>query len=335
MTTPPGSPSVDQLLQRYREAGADTSTARRNFEAATRAFERGQSPATWAARDDAYQAWVVAREVENAAAEAYYEGSLAAENGGIEMVRTAGSALPVPAPAPVLALEEGPIARPGLLEIGADDAVAGERLVVDERVGYLQKAGVAILFLAVVVTLACLLGFGVIATRKSHDGGSDDENPDTGAVFAVSENCFQYADHLVAVDPGSSWASGAAADFRSQIESLQDALQHTVDLNRGVHQTVQTQAKQVHRGKETLGNVLNGLIAAVSIAEALSGAGPAGPAISHQFQLATASAAVATDTDTTNGMHEDAQRNAEHLAELTHGYGEALSGLAIGGCVPV
>ena len=309
MTNPEASARVDELLQRYREAGANTSVARRNYQAAAREFERGQGPVTWAEQDEAYNAWQVTRRTENAAADAYYEAAMAAENGEIELVHMAGPA-------------------PQVLEIGIAEEIAGdEQLAAGERVGYLQKAGLAILFLAVLVTLACLFAFRVIPTKKSHAGGSAEENPggqgpDTGGAFGVSERCFRYSDQLLTVDSTPEWTSGAAAHFGSLVASLQAALQQIAEVDQGVHETVQIQAKQVHRGKETLGNVVNGLMAAMSIAEALYGAGPAGPVISHQFQLAAASSAVTTDTDTTNGMHENAQRNAERLEELAQSYHE-------------
>lgn len=316
----------------YRTAAANTTTARRNYEAALRVFNRDERPYTWDAQDRAYNEWVNARATENAASEAYLAAIDAESEVEIELVT---------------ATERGAIQRVPL-EIdaaeGAQRVAAGEEAAVGERAWCPQKACVYILFLAVIVTVVCLLAFGGIdTTKKSDSGGSDDEdsgsqisdgkNPGTGDEFSASGEYFQYVHQIMeAAKPGgSAWTSDAAAECNSSTAWLRDATQRIADMNRDVQDTVQAQAEQVDNGRETLGNVLNGLMAAVSIAEALYSAGPAGPALSYHFQLATAGAAVTKDTDTTDGMHTAAQQNAARLRELTCDYREVFARLSADG----
>lgn len=132
---------------------------------------------------------------------------------------------------------------------------------------------------------------------------------------------------LPTAEPGGAWAGGAEADHKVQNTVLGELASQLAETGRQVKAVVQTQAEQVSGGRETLGNVVNGIDLAIPVSHALYFSGPAGPAISLQFQLAVAGSATGTCADTINEMHEDAQGNAERLNALTRKYDEMFKRL--------
>ncbi|MBX9696158.1 MAG: hypothetical protein K2Z81_27465, partial [Cyanobacteria bacterium] len=56
--------------------------------------------------------------------------------------------------------------------------------------------------------------------------------------------------------------------------------------------------------------------------------GPAGPALSYNFQLVVTNSAVGAGTETTRTMHENSAQHAETLTTLTQQCGEAFQFIA-------
>lgn len=199
---------------------------------------------------------------------------------------------------------------------------------------------VRLLWLAAGVIVASLLGFGIAEALNSDQKGSgakdsDNGNPQPGDEFFVSSSCFWDVHQMLEnVESGSAWAGDVAGYYDARGMLLRDMTQQLADAGLEVNGVVQTETEQVAHGRESLENVLNGLMVAVPIAESLYGAGPAGPALSHNFQVVSASAAVGSGTDTTNKMHDDSQKNAERLSGLAQEYAEVLSRLS-GAVTPV
>ncbi|MBY0441210.1 MAG: hypothetical protein K2Q25_03600 [Mycobacteriaceae bacterium] len=144
--------------------------------------------------------------------------------------------------------------------------------------------------------------------------------------FAVSGNHFLNAQQKFQEIAGTSagWVSDSQARYGDQTTAFSGLLGQVAKTNQQVNTTVQTEAQQVNNDKETLGNILTGLHLAIPVAESLYFSGPAGPALSYHFQLATANSAVSTGTDTANTMHENSATHAEKLTELLETYNTAL-----------
>lgn len=186
-------------------------------------------------------------------------------------------------------------------------------------------------FLLAIAVAAAVTGGLFMTFLPKKDGGegvkvrADSPNPDSERGFAASTDHFQGAhEALSGVGPSQGWTGDSGTRHGEQNAAFTAQVRQVGRASQDVDATVQTQAEQVTSGKETLTNLLNGLQAAVPISQSLYFSGPAGPAMSYQFQLAVATPAVSTASDTTNGMHANAQQHAQRLTELTQHYDAAF-----------
>ena len=194
-----------------------------------------------------------------------------------------------------------------------------------------EKGGMIAVAIVIIAGMAIMCGV-MEAKRKSknkHDSdsqNSDEETAPVGSEFAVSSARLHDVNVLLCdVEPGSrdGWAGGAATRLRAVNSSFGELSAHIVEVNDAVYGTVQTQDEQVQGCRSTLNNIIDELSAAVPVAQSLYFSGPAGPALSYNFQLAVSNPALSTSADTTNTMHDHAQENAARLTGLTQQY-EAL-----------
>lgn len=197
---------------------------------------------------------------------------------------------------------------------------AGEprgRPAANSNTAYMIIAAIGVVGIALAV-------FEGITRRHGGSGGSSYHaaNPNTGNALAASGEYSGYVHELLGyADPDGGWTGGAATSRTGQNAVLRDLVSQKAATDQGARAVVQTQARQVNSGKGTLGNVLNGLGLAIPVAEALWYAGPAGPALSYQFQLATANSAVGSSADTVSTMHDNAEQNGAQLDALAQQYG--------------
>lgn len=116
---------------------------------------------------------------------------------------------------------------------------------------------------------------------------------------------------------GRAWDGSSSACYEDRIVDLLELISQVVAAGQGVDAIVRTQAGQVEHGRETLGNVLNGLQLAIPVAASLYFSGPAGPALLQNFQLVMAHAGVGTGAGTAKTMDDNARQHAQLLAALT------------------
>lgn len=222
-----------------------------------------------------------------------------------------------------------PPADPGnpgqLAQAGAAPPVRSARDLENAIDKYLKYSGC--FFLIVVacgITLALLSNFGLFKSHQHHHD-HDDPQPEPEDGLAVSGDLFRKVyEALASADQGDGWTGTSATHYGDHTAAFHDLIRQVAETNQDANTTVETEAQQVNTGRATLKNTLNGLQLAMPISESLYFSGPAGPALSYNFQLTVASSAVNTGTDTTNNMHQNAQRNAECLTALLGQYDEAL-----------
>ena len=177
-----------------------------------------------------------------------------------------------------------------------------------------------------------LVGIVLACYFSSDEDSSGDSENDTGPEeaseneFAVSSNHFRNAHQKlqeIAGAPGD-WVSDSQTRYGDQNAQFRELLGQVAQLNQQVDTTVQTESQQVNNDRETLENTLGELHLAIPVAESLYFSGPAGPALSYQFQAAVAHSAVSTSTDTANTMHENSEKHGEQLTALSENYRAAL-----------
>lgn len=185
-----------------------------------------------------------------------------------------------------------------------------------------------IIRVAVVVALVAWGTFGYFSRHRGNPGGgggggnlgeeSPAADPEMGSEFGASSGHFRYAREILrgGADSGDEWTGAAAGCHGGRLALLGDLVGQASDTGQELKDVVATQAKQVNDGRETLENVLNGLGLAMPVAQTLWYSGPAGPALSYQFQLATSNSAIGTSADTMDEMHDNAQENAVRLDAL-------------------
>ncbi|MBY0442512.1 MAG: hypothetical protein K2Q25_10320 [Mycobacteriaceae bacterium] len=201
-----------------------------------------------------------------------------------------------------------------------------------EKIDEIIKAALYVVLLAGVLVGIVV---GSQASKKkhhSHSQDSDDEAAQAGGEFAVSGACLRDINAILrGVDPGcrDGWTGGAAASLRNVNGALGDLISQVAEANDEVYATAQTQDRQVKNARSTLENLFNELNAAIPVARSLYFSGPAGPALSYNFQLAVSNPAASTTLDTTNAMHEHAQENADRFSELSQKYEQLVNNLPV------
>lgn len=188
------------------------------------------------------------------------------------------------------------------------------------------------------VGIAILVGFGVLyvlaRVGRSGGGGSGggrnlgEGSPETGTEFGASCGLIRAAHGPSG--PGEqegAWTGSAQARHAAWHIGMRDLGSQMADTDQAVQAVVRTQSEQVTGGRETLGNVLNGVDLAIPVAHALYFSGPVGPVLSYNFQMGVAGSALGTSADAVNSMHENAQQNAGRLDALAHGYDEMFGRL--------
>lgn len=189
-----------------------------------------------------------------------------------------------------------------------------------------------LIFGAIGVTAMCLLIFLPHSSKNDDDDENppedfNEENSELQNVFAVSGHHFSSVQETWrnAEPEGAGWLSYSGTHYASQNTGFRNLVGQIAELNHQADTAVRTEDEQVHNGRATLENVLGELHAAIPVAESLYVSGPAGPALSYNFQMAVANSAVGTATDTTNDMHENSTKHAETLTALAQQYNETLS----------
>ena len=192
-----------------------------------------------------------------------------------------------------------------------------------------------ILLAAIAVSAACVLCFtpglptNVFGDNHPGDPHPDDPvDPDEETNFAVSGNHFRDAQSTLGnVSLEDGWSGNSGTCHGDRHIGFKNLIEQVADTSQGVDTTVRTQAKQVNAGKETLDTTVTGLQLALPVAESLYFSGPAGPALSHHYQIAVANSAVESSTDTTKNMHENSKMHARRLTALIQQYDETLRSL--------
>lgn len=188
------------------------------------------------------------------------------------------------------------------------------------------------------VGIAILVGFGVlyVVARLGRSGGGGsgggrnlgEGSPETGSAFGASCGLIRAAhEPSESGDQDGAWTGSAQARHAAWHNGLRDLGSQMADTDQAVQAVVRTQSEQVTGGRETLGNVLNGVDLAIPVAHALYFSGPVGPVLSYHFQMGVAGSALGTSADAVNTMHESAQQNGERLDALAQGYDEMLGRL--------
>ncbi|MBY0441751.1 MAG: hypothetical protein K2Q25_06390 [Mycobacteriaceae bacterium] len=189
-----------------------------------------------------------------------------------------------------------------------------------------------VLLFGIAFTGACVLLFtpdiptNVLGDKNPGKPHPDDPiDPDEDKAFAVSGGHFHDVHSTLGnLGLADGWSGNSGTLHGDRHIGFTALVTQAADMSEDVDATVATQAEQVSAGKTNLENILSGLQLALPVAESLYFSGPAGPAISHHYQLAVANSAVETSTDTTETMHENAQMHARELTELAQQYDQAL-----------
>lgn len=164
--------------------------------------------------------------------------------------------------------------------------------------------------------------------EKEEDQDEDEESPNAEDAFALSSNHFwSVYETLEHAGPENSWKSSSEACYTTQNNEFRDRIGQIANASQEVDFIVQTEAEQVNNGRSTLENLLGGLQLALPVSKDLYFSGPAGPALSHSFQLAVTNPAVGAGTETTNTMHENSKKHGQNLIAVAQQYDEALSSL--------
>ncbi|MBY0441076.1 MAG: hypothetical protein K2Q25_02890 [Mycobacteriaceae bacterium] len=187
-------------------------------------------------------------------------------------------------------------------------------------IGLFLIVAIIMLFLFVPSSPANVLG-----DKNSRKSSPGKEGPTAEKAFAISGGHFQRIyEMLQEIGLGDGWAGDSSTFYSTNNNGFTNLVDLLVAVSQGVDATVQTEGAQVNAGKETLANAFGGLQLAMPVSESLYFSGPAGPAISTNFQLVVANSAIGTGTDTANTMHESSRKHGERLAALARLYDEAL-----------
>ena len=202
------------------------------------------------------------------------------------------------------------------------------------------------LILAILFICYCIywIACGIMSTlnEKAHDEATpktaapnaDDANQADSRenAFALSAGHFLDAyDGLDSIGSIAGWAGGSGNCYEAQNSAFATQLTRAAATNTQVDAVVQHQGEQVKATRQTLDNLLNGLQAAVPVAQALYFSGPAGPALSYNFQLSVATPATSTATDSMNQMETHAAEHAKTLTTLSQEYAEVASAISTAG----
>ncbi|MBY0442857.1 MAG: hypothetical protein K2Q25_12105 [Mycobacteriaceae bacterium] len=101
------------------------------------------------------------------------------------------------------------------------------------------------------------------------------------------------------------WAGGGACASQARTASFSALISRMADIDTETEAVIQTQAQQVKEGKSIIENTLNELVAAIPVAQHIYVSGPAGPAVSYQFQIAVSNGAMDTTINTTHETHQN------------------------------
>lgn len=211
------------------------------------------------------------------------------------------------------------------------DYLVGDQEANAQKSGFTASRITKILLLGIAFASACILLFtpglptNVLSDNNPGNPHPDDPiDPDEDKAFAVSGDHFCDAHSTLGnLDLTDGWSGNSGSRHGDHHIGFKTLATQAADTSHEVDTTVQTQAEQVNTGKATLENVLTGLQLAVPVAESLYFSGPAGPALSHHYQLAMTNAATETSADTTKTMHENAQMHAQRLTKLAQQYDQA------------
>ena len=188
-----------------------------------------------------------------------------------------------------------------------------------------------VLVVALMLVIGCCVLFATtdIDDLKSSNSNDDKDSVEKKDSFAASDNLFRnVSDVLIDTNLGNVWR-GVAENYREvRNKNFTGLLNRVVDANQQVDSEIKSEADQVNEGRGTLGNILATVQLAIPVAESLWSSGPAGPALSNNFQLAVAHSSIGTASDTTNGMHEKSAAHARHLMALASVYDQTFSAMS-------
>ena len=154
---------------------------------------------------------------------------------------------------------------------------------------------------------------------------SEDMDSDHLEAFAVSGGNFRDAQDIIdCISSRDGWVADSSSLHSDGCVRFSSLVAKLAEMALAVDATVQSQARQVNDGKGVLENLLSELQAAVLVSESLYFSGPAGPALSCNFQLVVTHASLGVGINTTNDMHENSKKHGRSLADLSQQYDETL-----------